>query len=102
MTQVARSSRTINWYRTPIGREQLRDLNQASDVKAGLQITAGSNFLVEGHRLDPKHGHGWQQLLDLLLLFAAARGREKNDRRERDGDRVVRAAGGSAARAGRT
>ena len=46
MTQVARSSRTINWYRTPIGREQLRELNQASDVKAGLQIGGHLSLLA--------------------------------------------------------
>ncbi len=46
MTQVARSSRTINWYRTPIGREQQRELNQASDVKAGLQIGGHLSLLA--------------------------------------------------------
>ncbi len=34
----ARESRTINWYRTPLAREQLRELNQASDLKASLQV----------------------------------------------------------------
>ena len=36
--EEARESRTINWYRTPLGREQLRELNRPSDLKAGLQV----------------------------------------------------------------
>ena len=47
---------TINWYRTPVGREQLRSLNQASGWKAGLQVlghlsliglTATTSWLVQ-------------------------------------------------------
>ena len=45
MTAVS-STRTIGWYRTPIGREALRVLNQRSDWKGFLQVGGHAVLIV--------------------------------------------------------
>ncbi len=63
-----RPTRTIDWYRTPIPREQLRELNRCSDLKAALQIlghlcliaiTATTAWMVQDR---------WMLLLPTLFL----------------------------------
>lgn len=63
-----RASRTISWYRTPIPREQLRELNQCSDLKAWLQILGHLSLLAVTTTVAWMVQDRWALLLPALFL----------------------------------
>jgi fatty acid desaturase len=66
--QDQRPSRTINWYRTPIGREELRALNQSSDLWAALQVTGHLGLIACTTTLAWLVQDRWWLLLPALFL----------------------------------
>ena len=61
-------SRTIHWYRTPISRDLLREMNQASNWKAALQVTGHLSLIAATSTCAWLVQDHWWLLLPALLL----------------------------------
>lgn len=66
---VASSARTIGWYRTPLGRTTIRNLNQRSNWKGLLQISAHVGLIGLTGSVAWMVQDQWYLLLPTLFLY---------------------------------